>query len=97
VTDRSCAPLAIQQFRGVALNHLSNYAKVLALEAELQRVALGVQLSAARHRSDWSRLLPVVGLAAGWLVKSGGGWRIGAIWLATRLAFYWRHRRKKLS
>jgi hypothetical protein len=77
------------------MNQLSNYATLLELEAELQRVALGTQLAAGRSRSAMSLLLPELGTAASWLVKSRGGWRIGVIWVASGLLSYWRQRKQQ--
>ncbi len=79
------------------MNQLSNYAKLLELEAELQRVSLGEQLAAGRQHTEWSWMLSLLGSAAGWLVKSRGGRRVGVMWALSRLVSYWRNRKQSLT
>jgi hypothetical protein len=65
-------------------------AKLLELEAELQRVSLQTKLDAARQKSNLAWALPVLGTAASWLVRSRSRW-FGVGLLATQML--WRRRK----
>ena len=79
------------------MNRLSLYARVLELEAELQRIELGEKIDSGRRRWELSWLLPMLGAAASWFARSRGGWRVGIIWAASQLAARWRSRKRQLT
>jgi hypothetical protein len=58
-------------------------ARILELEAELQRVSLAAKLQRVRRRSDASLLLPALASAVGWLLRSRRKW-LGMAWVVLR-------------
>jgi hypothetical protein len=65
-------------------------ARLLELEAELQRVSLQAKLNAARQKSSLAWALPVLGTAASWLLRSRSRW-FGAGLVATQML--WRRQK----
>jgi hypothetical protein len=65
------------------MNPLEMRAGILELEAELQRVSLAAKLQIDRKRSNASLVLPMLGSAVGWLLRSRSKW-LGMVWLLSR-------------
>jgi hypothetical protein len=62
-------------------------AKLLELEAELQRVSLQTKLDGARQKTNLAWALPVLGTVASWLARSRSRW-FGVGLVASRML--WR-------
>lgn len=73
------------------MSPLATRAKILELEAELQRVSLAAKLQVGRERSSISWLLPVLGGSVGWLLSSRSKW-LGVAWLLSRTLWQRRHK-----
>lgn len=76
------------------MNPLETRARVLELQAELQRLTLAVRLEKARKRSNFFWLLPAVASSLGWLAKPRSGW-LGLAWTLSRLYLNRRERLRK--
>lgn len=66
------------------MNTLATRAKILELEAELQRISLALKIETGCRRSDVAWLLPLVSLTVGWFIRPRSRW-LSALWLASRM------------